>query len=117
MFFIMGIDSDEEKLDFCETAVCPACGAFGRIEVYCAFSRFTLFFIPLFSFSRRYYVKMSCCGTVCELDKSTGDALRRGEAVHIDLNSLRFNRIRRCPVCGYIPAEDFDYCPKCGARL
>ena len=118
MFFIMSINSEEEKLDFYETAICPSCGGFGRAEVFCTFSHFTLFFIPLFAFSRRYYIKMSCCGAVCEMDKETGDAIRKGQITHIDLTRYGFKRIRRCPKCGYIPQDnDFDFCPKCGARL
>ena len=59
-----------------------------------------------------------CCGAVCEMDKETGDAIRKGQITHIDLTRYGFKRIRRCPKCGYIPQDnDFDFCPKCGARL
>lgn len=123
MFFIFGISNDERKLDFIQTMVCPRCGQFGRLEVYMAYMYFSLFFIPVFHWGRRYYVKSSCCNTKYEIDRELGKRIRRGENVilkeadlHI-INEAGFASQSSCPSCGYPLSRDFDYCPKCGRKL
>ena len=118
MFFIMGLSDKQDKLDFIQTAICPSCGSYGRIEVYCVYSYFSLFFIPLIKWNRRYFIKMSCCGMGCELDKETGDAIRKGERSYIDPSILNMRHVRCCKNCGYIPHdESFEFCPKCGCKI
>ena len=38
MFFIFGISSKEEKLDFSQTMICKTCGAYGRLEAFMTYS-------------------------------------------------------------------------------
>ncbi len=118
MFFIFGISQKEEKLDFSETIICPACGSYGRMEVFCSYSYFSLFFIPLFRWGRKYFVKATCCGSVCAIDRALGDSIRKGETGRIDPSSLSFKSVTRCRICGYIPkGEKCTFCPECGSRL
>lgn len=119
MFFIFGISQREDKLDFHQTFICPCCSSYGRMEVFYAYSYFSLFFIPLFKWNKRYYVKTSCCGAECEIPLALGNAIKRGEIAFLNTDNLPFSRrTRRCPKCGYIPADDsFEYCPRCGAKL
>lgn len=118
MFFIMGISNGEKLLEFDQPVVCPCCSHFGRLQVTVAYMFFSLFFIPLFKWNKRYFVKTTCCGAVAELDKELGRSIEHGEITALDLNALRFScpfgRTRRCAACGYETAEDFQYCPKCG---
>ena len=56
MFFIGGISNGEKKLDYIQSTVCPRCEAFGRMEVYMTYMCFSLFFIPIFKWNKKYYV-------------------------------------------------------------
>lgn len=123
MFFIFGISNGEKKLDFVQSMLCPRCGQFGRLELYMTYMYFSLFFIPVFRWSRRYYVKSTCCNRVYEIDRELGRRLQRGENGNIseeELHAAASNGQapgKRCPVCGYPANPEFDYCPKCGTKL
>lgn len=130
MIFIGGISQGQKALDYVKTVICGRCGRYGRYQVFMTYMYFSFFFIPLFKWSRRYYVKMSCCGTVYELDPEVGKILARGGQVDITEKDLTLvqegngrydngygNAVRRCPNCGYETQEDFAFCPKCGARF
>lgn len=83
MFFIMGISQGEKQLDYNKTVICDECGRYGRLEVFMTYMYFSFFFIPLFKWSRRYYVRMSCCQSVYELDPEVGRAIAEGQNVTI----------------------------------
>jgi hypothetical protein len=121
MFFIMGISSKEKKLDFNQMTVCSCCGKYGHIEVFMTYMYFSLFFLPLFKWSRRYYVRMTCCGAECEIDSTLGKAIASGEVKELRPENLHFTSSwtgeKRCSFCGYTTTEDFKYCPKCGREL
>lgn len=130
MFFIFGINSGQKKLSSGQLAICNICGSYGRYEVFMTYTSLSLFFIPVLKWGRRYYVTMSCCGTVYELDGEAGRRLSGGENVEIspsDLTLVKEGRKqqwkglsgtkRSCVNCGYETEEDFAYCPKCGNRL
>lgn len=126
MFFIFGISQGSKGLDYTKTVVCRQCGGYGRYQVFMTYSYFSLFFIPVFKWGRRYFVQMSCCNTVYELNPEKGKQLSHGENVDIgeqDLTLFKAQRGRfggnqkRCSGCGYETAEDFEFCPKCGQRF
>ena len=122
MFFIMGITDGRKDFDFSQTVICDNCGKYGRFQVFMIYTVLSLFFIPTFKWNRRYYVQMSCCGTVYELDPEIGKRIASGEELQIksqDLTKVSQGRgsFKRCSNCGYETAEDFDYCPKCGVRF
>ena len=88
--------------------ICARCGAYGRYEVFMTYMYFSFFFIPLFKWNRKYYVKMSCCGALYELNYDKGMALLRGDEAEIteaDLVLAEEGRGRReykkCSACGY----------------
>lgn len=122
MFFIIGISNGEKKLNFVQTMLCNRCGQFGRLEIYVSYMHFTLFFIPIFRWGRRYYVKSSCCNTTYEIDRELGKRIQRGENATLteaDLHILHqgYQSQANCPECGYPLSTDFEFCPKCGRRL
>ncbi len=118
MFFIIGVSNAERILEFDQPMVCPCCARFGRLQASVSYMYFSLFFIPLIKWNKRYFVKATCCGAVAELDCEIGRSIERGETNSLDLNSLHFScpydSAKRCAACGYETAEDFQYCPKCG---
>jgi hypothetical protein len=53
--------------------VCPHCGVDARQSVYKSATRFTLFFIPLFTVSTRYFVHCSNCGVATSLTRQQAE--------------------------------------------
>lgn len=124
LFFICGISQGEKKLDFVQTLICSQCGQFGRLEVFMTYMYFSLFFIPVFRWGVKYYVKSSCCGTVYEIDRTLGKRLKGGENItltqadlHMSSQGYRHTQTNECPYCGYQIDSDFEFCPKCGKKL
>lgn len=130
MFLVLGIQSGRKELSVGQLVICNICGGYGRYQVFMTYTSLSLFFIPVLKWGRRYYVTMSCCGTVYELNPEAGRRMVRGEKLEIapsDLTLVRsgkreewqasMRRGRACPNCGYETEEDFAYCPKCGGRL
>lgn len=145
MFFIMGINSGQKELPFRQLVVCGICGGYGRYQVFMTYTSLSLFFIPILKWGRRYYVTMSCCGSVYELAPEVGKRIAKGEQAEIypaDLTLVKRGRRQAwapdsgygdsqedcgpakaaggkhvCENCGYETSEDFSYCPKCGEKL
>ncbi len=122
MFFIMGITEGKKELHYDGGMhLCPTCGAYASYTVFMTYMCLSLFFIPVFRWNKKYYVKPSCCNSLLALGSEKGKAISRGEKVRIedaDLAIVRQNsRAKRCGNCGYETTENFAYCPKCGERL
>ena len=122
MFFIMGITDGRKDFDFSQTVICDNCGKYGRYQVFMLYTVLSLFFIPTFKWNKRYYVQMSCCGSVYELNPEIGKRIVSGEDLQIkpqDLTKVGNGRgfFKHCNNCGYEKSEDFDFCPKCGMRF
>jgi len=121
MFFIGGISQGEKQLPIDQTVICKRCGRFGHLTVWVRYSYFMFFFIPLFKWGRRYYARMTCCGAACELPEELGRSIEQGRVTALDPDRLDFGvargGYRRCPRCGFSTAEEFQYCPHCGAPL
>ena len=130
--FIGGSSSGGKPLEYLKTVICGRCGAYGRYQVYMTYMYFSFFFIPIFKWNRRFFVEMSCCGAVYELDPEVGKRLLRGEEVEITESDLTLrhdgngnpwtgsdasHRHKVCPSCGFETDEDFSYCPQCGKPL
>ena len=124
MFLMIGISQGRKDLDHEQLVICTQCGKYGRYQVFMTFTQLLLFLIPCFRWGKKYYVQMSCCGTVYELNPDIGERIARGEKVEIGHADLRLagggtstRMVRRCASCGYQTEEDFDFCPKCGKPL
>jgi hypothetical protein len=124
MLFIFGISNGEKRLDFVQTMLCSHCGQFGRLEIYMTYMYFSIFFIPIFRWGRKYYATSTCCHTVYELEPELGKRILRGEPVELTERELQAvcygggqTSSLRCSGCGYLAAPDFEFCPKCGRRI
>lgn len=120
MIFIFGIDEKKDELDFSQMMICPACGQYGRMKAFVSYQALSIFFIPVFSWGRTYYLEASCCGAIFELDQDQERAMERGD-LHLSEEELKTvfpgsGRERKCS-CGFELKEDFEYCPGCGRRL
>jgi len=122
MFFVFGISSKEKEIDLTQTIICPSCGAYGRLEAFMTYRYFSLFFIPIFKWNKKYYAGTTCCGSLYTIDKELGKDIERGNISKIDQSELHpikmnYNRKDYCPNCSSPIESEFDYCPKCGRRL
>lgn len=123
MFFVLGINEKREDLADEQLVTCERCGSYGRYLVFMTYSVLSLFFIPIFRWNRHYYVEMSCCRALYELDPEIGRQIASGQNVEIrneDLTLLSSgygNTYKKCSYCGYETNEDFAFCPKCGNRF
>lgn len=120
MFFIFGISNKQKKLDFNQTTVCSNCGAYGRYEAFMTYSYFSLFFIQLIKWDKKYYIRSTCCASTYSVSKDIGQRIERGENVNInesDLKPINVNKKIACTTCGYHMEDGFKYCPKCGERV
>lgn len=122
MFFIFGISNKQEELDFSQTLICKTCGAYGRLEAFMTYSYFSLFFIKILKWNKKYYIRNTCCGSIYKIDETLGKLIKRGESIkteELDLEPINenYSKIKRCKSCSYPIEDDFEYCPRCGAKL
>ena len=122
MFLMIGITQGRKDFEYSRMVICRHCGAYGRYEVFMTYSQLLLFLIPCFKWNKKYYVQMSCCGTIYELNSEVGKRIATGADIEIMPGDLREvytgrGRYRRCSNCGYSTREDYEYCPKCGCRF
>lgn len=123
MFFIgiFGIDQKEKQIGTYNNAVCPACGALTRFEIYKTYSFFHIFFIPVFRWNVKYIVKPVCCGSIYELDPEIGRQYENGKSP--DIRSEHLNLLNRylpykiCSRCRARVAPEYSFCPYCGSKL
>jgi hypothetical protein len=120
MFLVFGINQREKQLGFNQLTACKCCGRYGRVSAWMRYTYFMLFFIPLFKWNRRYYLKMDCCGAFCEINPTLGRDIETGRISSVDINNFDFCcgvYTRRCSNCGFETQADFRYCPNCGTRF
>ncbi|WP_323959936.1 zinc-ribbon domain-containing protein [Arthrobacter sp. JZ12] len=74
MLILFGFNTRVKEL-FRRQAVCSNCGQHASQRVDERSTRFTVFFIPLFTTRRRYSRTCAWCGITAELSKSEKNAL------------------------------------------
>ena len=123
MFFVFGAATKQEQLDFNQPVVCTQCGRYGNYTVIMEYTSFSIFFIPLFKWNKKYYVRSSCCGSLYTIAVELGERIARGENVTLTENDLHLFRrgyretLKRCANCGYQTTENFRFCPNCAHPL
>lgn len=121
MFFIIGIDSGSKSLGvrMCRTFSC--CGSFGVMgSLTCTFQVFTLFFLPIFRFGKRYFITCPNCGAVYEIAKPEGQRLEHNPAAEVDPSQMypvQGSSHKTCPTCRSAVDLNARFCPNCGTRL
>ena len=75
MFFLFGVVSGMRDLGE-RSCMLPCCGMV-RAVLTCSFHQFTLFFVPLFRFQKRYFLTCPRCGSIYALSKEEGRRLER----------------------------------------
>lgn len=122
MFFIgiFGVQSKSQPIRTEQSIICPVCGAYSRYDVIQSYTYFHIFFLPVWKWNYRYFIKTRCCQRLCELDQVVGTRIARGEAVEIksgDLNCEGSAQPRVCLNCSRQVDPKYNYCPNCGNRM
>ena len=121
MFLIFGITNGANDLGVRKCGFFSCCASHEVMAaVTCTFQQFTLFFIPLFRFGKRYFVSCPNCGTVYEVRKDEGQRLERDYAAEINPDTLFIVQgasKKICPNCKSSVAPNCRYCPNCGTSL
>ena len=123
MFLMIGVNQGRKDFDYGQVIICNHCGSYGRYQVFMTYMALSIFFIPCFKWSKKYYVQSTCCHTVYELDAEIGKRIARGESIEILPQHLREmqsgfrSKYKQCSNCGFSTQEDFEFCPKCGRRF
>lgn len=121
MIFIAGVYPRQKRLEYeGSPEICISCGKYGSYQVYMEYNTFSLFFIPIIKWKKRYYVVTSCCGERFQLDPEVGERIERGDNIHIREEDLihkeGFGGVRYCGGCGQTLDPNFTYCPNCGKK-
>lgn len=123
MFFIgiFGIDQKNKSLCTYNNTICPACGALTRFEIFKTYSYFHMFFVPVFRWSIKYYLKSVCCDNLFELEKFVGQEIEKGNNPEIKSEHLhpinQRHAYKYCRSCQASFESSYSYCPYCGGKL
>lgn len=124
MFLFFSLEKKQYSLPFDQAPLYHGhCASQGEMEVFYIGTLLRVFFIPIFTFKKRYFVRMTCCGEVYELEPGLGKKVRRRKIQSlaledlIDLNDYRQLGQRECPSCGYIVKSRDRFCSQCGSPL
>ncbi len=124
MFFIAGVNKKREELDYYEPILCPCCSKYGRYEGFMEYNEFSLFFIPLFKFRKKYYVTTTCCKSLYKItNKEKYLMIVREQGHNVFLKDKDIELIHRgscgeiCQNCSCPVGEDHNYCPNCGEKI
>jgi len=116
---IFGIESKQREVKEFSNVVCPSCGL-TRSVLFEQFMFFHFFFIPLFKWDRKFFLKLRC-GCVYELDREYFEEIKKSE----ELDFSRMRKIfsedkveyKKCLKCGKSFIDSYSYCPYCGDKL
>ena len=117
MFFIIDIIPMVKILKTVQ-GTCDTCQLIGEINLIQTYQCLRLFFIPIFKWQVKYYLKHSCGGQT-ELTEEIALGILHGsisaENIHMShIKSAIKQNHRVCEKCRRQLNAEFDYCPYCG---
>jgi len=123
MFFIgvFGIEQKQQEISDRRNIICPSCEALGSYRLIKVYDYFHIFFIPLFKWNIRYYVKTACCQKIFEINSDLGKRIEEGELVELKSSNLKSlgdtDMSNICHYCGTTVDPRYRFCPYCGNSL
>lgn len=122
MFFIgiFGVDNKVEEIKNTLNINCNHCDK-QSLSLLKTYNRFHFFFIPLFKWKIKYYIKCNSCDSVYEISNEKGEKI---EKEGYDLNYWDMKNAHEvyvsqeivCSQCNNVIDKKFKYCPNCGTR-
>ncbi|MDI3481892.1 MAG: hypothetical protein PWQ97_1547 [Tepidanaerobacteraceae bacterium] len=119
MFFIgiFGIQNKERLIKQFDNIICPACGRLSRAELMEYYTYFHFFFIPLFKWNRKYFLRLRCCGSLFEVEEEYTKEIIQGGEIDFDKLKKVGSAGGYCPNCGNFVNPGYNFCPYCGTKL
>lgn len=121
MFFFFAVTSHTRELGRRLCRFFPCCGVTDSLAaVTCVSQRFIFFFLPLFSFGKRYFISCPNCGAVYEIARDEGKRLERDQNAEVDpdkITRMTGRSAHYCPRCGTPVEPGSLFCPRCGQKL
>ncbi|MEL7648722.1 MAG: zinc ribbon domain-containing protein [Sedimentibacter sp.] len=125
MFFMAGVFPQKKELNYNRTMLCSCCQRYGRYQSYMESSVLNLFFIPVFKFNKKVYIKTTCCNSIyLVINKEKASLLEHGQGEDIYLGPEDLQPVytgncsaERCPSCGFEADRSYKFCPNCGTPL
>jgi len=116
---IFGIQDKQRVIREYSNVVCK-CGRLSRGELIEHYTYFHLFFIPIFKWNKRYYMRFRCCNRIFRIPSDYVEEIK--DSSDVDVNRLEEIRVyddveNRCPNCNGVLQRSFAYCPYCGHKL
>ena len=112
MFFVMGID-DKQKILKEVSYNCSCTNDKGIIIL--EERRFSLFFLPIFSWNKRYYLECKKCHSIFKIKQECIDEVIKSGIVYENYLEIILKK-EICKNCGQEIEENYEYCPHCGNK-
>jgi hypothetical protein len=127
IFGVFGIGSKEKEIKDIQNIVCKKCGSMSTYKLSKVYKYFHIFFIPVFKWGSKYYLKTRCCRSYFELKREIGERIENEEIIDISNEDIieiynednNFNNsfdIQICEYCGKNINRGYVYCPHCGHK-
>jgi len=119
MFFIgiFGIQDKQRVVREYPNVICK-CGSLSRGELIEEYTYFHFFFIPIFKWNKRYYMRFRCCNRIFRVPPDYVNELK--DSTDVDVNRLEEVQTyfgNQCSNCGAVLHRSFAYCPYCGQKI
>ncbi len=86
---IYGRKVKTQRLDFLQAMECPECKRAGSWRAIKSFKQFTINFIPLLKYSKKYYIETTCCGKRYAISPELGKQIKNKEKTKISIGDLQ----------------------------
>ena len=135
MVFVWGHKSYQDLLGYI-IFECPACKTVGVFSVEQVRKKFTVYFVPTFSYSQKQYITCTTCQATFEVPKELKPEVAKNLMSQEELSTLireankevaesesskdkltTKSSVHFCPSCNNKVAKKSTYCPNCGAKL
>ena len=112
MFFVMGMD-DKQKILKEVNYNCNCTNNKGIVIL--EERRFSLFFFPIFSWNKKYYLECKKCHSIYKIKlEFINEILKKEEVFENYLEMVTGKEI--CKNCGQEMEKNYRYCPYCGNK-
>jgi|GEM_PF-843547 len=81
------------------------------------YSSFEVFFIPVYKFNKKYFLRCKKCESLYWLkEEHIPKILETKQASYEDIKEIIYQK-ETCPKCGKEINKKYEYCPNCGEKL
>lgn len=88
-----------------------------KSEVIENYSVFEIFFMPVYKYNKKYFLRCKKCESLYWLDEEKIEYILKTEKVRYeDIKKIIYQK-EVCPNCGVNISEKYEYCPSCGHKL